>query len=116
MDKTPKQATGSHQSDGTAIIAHNAQVTPRDAAGEPLGFDVATTVWLTSMAGLSPRTLALGRESVAYFAEWCTERGIAGVNFLTPGDLVAYRGEWQTALDAGEYEPKDVLSFVKSQN
>jgi len=41
------------------------------------------------MADLSPRTLALYRENVSHFADWCTERGIAGVNLLTPADLVA---------------------------
>ena len=35
--------------------------------GEPLPFEVATTVWLTSMADLSARNLALYRESVAHF-------------------------------------------------
>jgi len=56
------------------------------------------------MADLSPRTLALYRESAAHFADWCTGQGIAGVNFLMPADLVAYRGEWQAALDAGDYK------------
>ena len=40
--------------------------------GEPLPFAAAITVWLTSMADLSPRTLALYRESVDHFASWCT--------------------------------------------
>jgi site-specific recombinase XerD len=45
---------------------------------------------------------------VAHFADWCTERGIAGVNFLTAADPVAYRGKWQAALDAGEYKRSTV--------
>ncbi|MBC8218172.1 MAG: tyrosine-type recombinase/integrase [Planctomycetes bacterium] len=76
--------------------------------GETLPFAAAITVWLTSMADLSPRTLALYRESAEHFATWCTGRGIAGVNFLTPADLVAYRGEWQAALDAGDYKRSTV--------
>ena len=52
---------------------------------EPLSFDVALSVWLTSIADLSARTLALYHGSVDHFARWCT-----GINVLTPGDLVAY--------------------------
>ena len=60
---------------------------------EPLSFDVALSVWLTSIADLTPRTLAIYRQNVDHFAEWCTGQGIAGANLLTPAHLVAYRGK-----------------------
>ena len=71
--QTPKEPTRSHQKGTTALIAHKpAHVMATEPPGETLPFAAAITVWLTSMADLSPRTLALYRESVDHFASWCT--------------------------------------------
>ena len=57
------------QNGTTALIAHKpAHVMATEPPGETLPFAAAITVWLTSMADLSPRTLALYRESVDHFA------------------------------------------------
>ena len=50
------------------ITQQTREITARTAPGEPLRFDVAVTIWLTSMANRSPRMLALYRQSVDHFA------------------------------------------------